>query len=104
MDKRIVGKYVLQGAVLTQYRGNEEEVIIPPDSGITGIGDEVFKQCSGIHTAVIPEGIIKLGSRLFAHCVNLTAVTLPRSLSEIGDRALPASGITPFPCAAVFVP
>ncbi|MDR3174024.1 MAG: leucine-rich repeat domain-containing protein [Treponema sp.] len=80
------GDYVLRDTVLVQYRGDAEEVIIPGDLGITGIGAEVFERAN-IRAVVIPEGVTMLGSRVFNDCYSLRSVTLPRSLLKIGEEA-----------------
>ena len=81
------GDYVLQGTALVQYQGKtEQDLVIPPDLGITEIRDEAFYR-SSIRSAAIPEGVTKLGTRSFSDCYHLERVTLPRSLAEIGKNA-----------------
>jgi hypothetical protein len=78
--------FVLQGSVLTQYRGADTAVTIPADLGITEIGKEAFKERS-ITSVAIPPGVVSIGDRAFYYCVNLNSVTIPAGLASIGNYA-----------------
>jgi hypothetical protein len=82
----IRGDYVLRGPTLIQYRGREENVIIPGDWGITEIADRIFGSAR-IKTVVIPEGVVKVGDYAFQDCPSLSSVSLPASLAHIGNEA-----------------
>jgi hypothetical protein len=78
--------FVLQGTVLLEYLGSEENVTIPADMKITEIANGVFRE-KNILSVVIPEGVTKIGDSAFYGCQWLTDVTLPESLQVIGDSA-----------------
>jgi hypothetical protein len=80
------GDYVLRGTVLVQYRGDEDDVVIPGDWGITEVAEAAFIN-NGIKTVVFPEGITKIDAASFIDCYNLRSVRLPKSLSTLGDGA-----------------
>lgn len=59
-----------------------KNTVIP--SGVTAIGDEAFRNQTGITTISIPEGITTIGNYAFAGCTDLNSVELPQSLTTIG--------------------
>ncbi len=66
------------------------ELIIPDTMGdypVTAIGGSAFKDCTGITSVTIPEGVTNIGSYAFSDCTGLTSVTIPNSVTSIGDRA-----------------
>ena len=84
----IRGDYVLRGTALVQYQGKtEQDLVIPPDLGITEIRDEVFES-NRLRSVAIPEGVRKLGTHALVDCYNLVSVRIPKTLTEIG-AALP---------------
>ena len=88
----IRGDYVLRGTALVQYQGKtEQNLVIPPDLGITGILDEAF-QSNRLLSVAIPEGVRKLGAGAFKDCYNLVSVRIPRTLTGIGAGAFTECG------------
>lgn len=85
------GDYVLRGTVLAQYQGEDGDVVIPADLGLTEIGDQAFGRAT-IRSVKIPEGVTKLGDRLFIDCYDLVSVAIPKTVSLIGDRAFAQCG------------
>lgn len=83
---------------ITSYKGDEEEVKIPPQIGrdtVTSIGDEAFsaswsstkknKENKMRITAItIPDTVIRIGDRAFEECGSLKTIVLPESVREIG--------------------
>lgn len=64
-------------------------------SGVTEIGREAFRECSGLTSVAIPDGITKMDYAAFAHCSSLTSITIPNSVTEIGDAVFfKCSGLT----------
>ena len=112
-DGTVRGDFVLNGAMLMGYRGGEEKLTIPPNLGITAIGERAFAR-SNVKEIVIPERVTtimkeafayskveiihlprslqNIGERAFLGCVDLPYITLPRNLWSIGDQAF--SGCT----------
>ena len=71
------------------YVGN---IIIPESitySGttysVTSIGDNAFRDCSGLTSVTIPNSVTSIGDGAFAFCSGLTSVTIPNSVTSI-DR------------------
>ena len=50
---------------------------------VTGIGEQAFRECSGLLSVTIPESVTSIGMGAFAGCTNLTDITIPGSVSEI---------------------
>ena len=65
--------------------------------GISGIGDNLFKNNVSITSLVIPTSVSHIGANAFANCALLTALTVegPRNGPlTIGDAAFKGSGLT----------
>ena len=77
--------FVTEDDVLTDYRGDEEHIVIP--GGITGIDDGAFYKCETVTDVVIPEGVIQIGNSAFSMCAKLEKVTLPDSVTIIESSA-----------------
>lgn len=98
------------------YRSYIKYVTLP--DGLTSIGGEAFRECSGLTSITIPNSVTSIGSSAFENCSGLTSVTLgnsvtsieyyafygcssltsvtiPNSVTSIGDRAFSwCSGLT----------
>lgn len=72
---------------LKGYTGTSQEVVIPDNLGITIIGDNVFSQCSGLTSIVIPDGVLYVGPFAFSGCIGLKKVVLPDSITYIDSGA-----------------
>lgn len=65
-------------------------IVIPSSLGgcpVTSIGYEAFRDCTGLISVTIPEGVTSIGSYAFDCCTGLTSVTIPDSVTSIGDSA-----------------
>ena len=56
-------------------------------TGLTSIGDNAFRGCSGLTSVTIPESVTSIGEIAFASCSGLTSITIPNSVTSIGDNA-----------------
>ena len=58
-------------------------------TGLTSIGFEVFRGCSGLASVTFGEGsqLESIGSYAFRECSGLTSVEIPASVTSIGDYA-----------------
>jgi hypothetical protein len=78
------------GVVITKYKGNGGDVVIPPAIGgkpVRGIGTEAFYYCESLSTVTIPGSVTTIGEYAFWGCASLTAVTIPDSVTAIGAGA-----------------
>ena len=63
--------------------------------GITTIGEDAFFGCSGLVSVAIGSGVTSIGKYAFAYCSGLTSVTIPNSVTSIGYFAFyGCSGLT----------
>lgn len=60
--------------------------VVIPDS-VTEIGEEAFKDCTGLTSVVLPKSVKKIGYGAFEYCTNLTTIDIPDSVTEIGEKA-----------------
>ncbi|MCR5793822.1 MAG: leucine-rich repeat protein [Solobacterium sp.] len=58
----------------------------------TSIPVYAFCSCTGLVSAVIPDGITSIGKRAFFDCNNLVSVDIPDSVSSIGEKAFSGCG------------
>jgi hypothetical protein len=73
-------------AILTSYRGNEREVIIPAAVDgylVVGLGDRMFADCN-VLSVTLPQTVERLGWFTFYGCKNLQKVVLPSGVKNIG--------------------
>jgi len=75
---------ILKG-VLIKYKGTAEVVVIP--DGVTTIGQQAFRDCTGITSITIPDSVTTIGSKAFHDCTGLTSITIPDSVTTIDSAA-----------------
>ena len=61
------------------------------DSGTAVLGNQPNTTLTSV---TLPSGLTKLGQNIFRHCQGLTSIVLPTSLVEIGGEAFGDSGLT----------
>ena len=62
---------------------------------VTSLGDECFKDCSGLISITIPSSVTSLGYNCFSFCSGLTSITIPSSVTSLGDYCFyGCSGLT----------
>ncbi len=82
--------FSVSGGVLSEYTGNESNVLIPSkvgSSNVTAIGTGVFMGNTDITSVSIPSTVTRIGMEAFSDCTNLRSVLLPSSLKSIGVAA-----------------
>ena len=85
--------------VITGYKGDETEVVVPSRIGkalVTEIGAETFSPRAQrikneaaretITKIIIPDTVETVGNSAFAWCKNLTEIVLPDSITSFGSR------------------
>ena len=73
------------------------KVSIPPTLNyikVTSIGREAFKNCAGLTSVTIPEGVKGIEWEAFRNCKNLTSVTIPEGVTHIDYSAFTDCGLT----------
>lgn len=64
-------------------------------SGVTSIGSNAFRGCSGLTTCTIGSGVTSIGDYAFYDCSSLTSIDIPNSVTSIGNSAFfRCSGLT----------
>ena len=62
---------------------------------VTSIGEEVFRDCSGLESLAIPNSVTAIGDDAFSRCYGLTSVSIGNSVTSIGQHAFYfCSGLT----------
>ncbi len=77
--------FIIENGVLTKYTGNGGDVVIP--DGVTSIGQDAFRDCTGLTGITIPDSVTSIGDSAFCDCKGLTSITIPDSVTSIGDYA-----------------
>ena len=67
-----------------------QNTVIP--NGVTSIGDNAFRDCSGLVSISIPDGVASIGDDAFSGCGSLTSATIPESVTSIGMSAFSSCG------------
>ena len=57
------------------------------ESGLTGVADYAFFECTGVEEIVLPEGVTAIGDYAFQGCTSLESVTVPSTVTAIGRNA-----------------
>ena len=68
-----------ESIVITKYKGNEKNVVIPTYINniiVTGISDYAFSDCKNMITVMIPKSIVDVGQCIFNGCENLQCILL----------------------------
>ena len=68
--------FVVEGTVLVEYIGEDSEVVIPSDMGITEIGDYAFAWSWDITSVTVPDSVIKIGELTFVMCEGLEEIKI----------------------------
>ena len=56
-------------------------------NGITGIGNQAFRNCRSLASITIPSGVTSIEISAFYYCCPLASITIPDSVTSIGDSA-----------------
>ena len=69
------------------FRGLENLKTLEIEEGLEEIGDEAFRDCRALLTAVLPKSVYRIGSGAFDGCFNLKIADLHDGLEEISSKA-----------------
>ena len=79
-------------ATLTGNNYTQSEIVIPAKIAwegkkypVTELGNNCFKDCSGLKSITIPSSVTSLGESCFNSCSSLTSITIPSSVTSLGD-------------------
>ena len=73
----------------------EEVTFMNRTRKVTSIGDNAFRNCSGLTSITIPNSVTSIGVYAFSDCSGLTSITIPNSVTRIGRSAFDyCSGLT----------
>lgn len=68
-----------------EYRESITDVEM--SDGLTRIGENAFRSCTGLTEVVIPDSVTTVGEHIFYGCSNLRDVTLSANMNRISDYA-----------------
>ena len=71
--------------ILVAYHGTETDLLLP--SYITKIYQYAFRDCTGLTSVTIGDGVTSIGEYAFRDCTGLTSVTIGNSVTNIGKNA-----------------
>lgn len=57
------------------------------EEGVTALGNQIFRKCTGIETVTLPKGFLSIGHRAFDGCSFLEMVSMPNTLADISSYA-----------------
>lgn len=55
-------------------------------NGITGIGNQAFRNCRSLASITIPSGVTSIGGSAFYNCRSLASITIPDGVTSIGRQ------------------
>ena len=92
-----------QGSAYDSYNGEYSSSITIPKTvtyndttyNVTSIGENAFRNCSGLTSVSIPNSVTSIGNSAFYNCSGLTSMTIGDSVTSIGEDAFKnCSGLT----------
>ena len=83
------------GDIHSPWYNNSEITSVQIKDGVTNIGSDAFKGCSGLTSIAIPNSVTSFGGNAFNGCSELTSITIPSGVTEIDNSAFENwSGLT----------
>ena len=56
------------------------------NNNVTGLGENIFRNCSAITNLDIPSSVTSIGAGAFYGCSNITSITIPDGVTKIGEN------------------
>ncbi len=79
-----------KSVILTNYNGNEENIVIPNEINnipVASLGTSLFNGCDFIKSITIPNGISLISAKTFYKCTSLKNIILPNTITNICSYA-----------------
>jgi hypothetical protein len=74
--------------VLPDYLVNGSKITtVDIPQSVTTIGNQTFRDCSGLTSVNIPNSVTSIGGSAFFGCNGLTSITIPNSVTKIDGQA-----------------
>jgi len=83
----LLADFLIEDGVLVAYLGENSQVVITPEMGVTAIGPGAFQNRTDILSVTIPDTVTTIGNYAFDGCTGLTAAELPDTVTSIGNYA-----------------
>lgn len=68
-----------------EYKSSITAVVV--EEGITSLGDQLFRHCTELKTASLPDGLQVIKARVFEGCSFMESVELPSTLIKVGNNS-----------------
>ena len=69
------------------YAGDRDISSVCAADSLTDIGVGAFKDCTGLETVILNEGLSRLRKEVFSGCENLSQINIPGTVHSIGEWA-----------------
>ncbi|MDE6318325.1 MAG: leucine-rich repeat domain-containing protein, partial [Lachnospiraceae bacterium] len=69
------------------FSGNKDITYVKLPDGVTGIGDDTFKDCTGLKGVYLPATVTSIGTGAFESCTSMTQIAMPKAVTAIGGSA-----------------
>ena len=69
------------------YAGDRDISSVCAADSLTDIGVGAFKDCTGLETVILNEGLSRLRKEVFSGCDNLSQINIPGTVHSIGEWA-----------------
>ena len=84
--KKCTDEFVILGANLLKYKGNDENVVIPEN--VINIDEEAFNKCPKLKSVILPDSVKTISEDAFRNCKKLTEFITPDGLGKVDDMTV----------------
>lgn len=74
------------GSILCAYPSAEESETYTVSSSVNSIAWFAFRNCSNLHSIVLPDTVTSIGEKAFDGCTQLSSVNIPLGLTQMGEN------------------